>query len=716
LAWFIGEINMAKKKQTNEFVEADSRTETKEKDYAENIEKEPMTSAKRKNEPSTADTDPLVEAIPESEQESTSSEEEKEAPHPYRQTSQIFEKDFESNKAAFDTDKYTDKSSYAPGENVGPSPHIATDKWTRDDTLGYIDYAHAIARFLTDTQTKSPLSISIQSPWGGGKTSLMRMVQKELDTEADQSFLDGVPLVETEYKKTVNDILKVLKKLEKKDKEKKAYKIRDIKKDADKVKPRVTIWFNAWKYENTQQVWAGLADSIVKQIVRRLKPEEREEFLFELHLRRQNIDKIRTKIYDHILKSWWQKTRPWIWASITGLGISIFISIIGSNLINTQTDDVLKNYFGWGGFGGLILSIVGGAIPSFKNYLDLKNEPAEMVAGEFVDMPDYSANLSFIHHVEADLRRVFEAIPKEEDKNKNFLPMVIFIDDLDRCSPEKIADVVEGINLFLAGEFEDCIFVLGIDAEMVAAALEAAHSKVIDQLPKYSTRTPLGRRFMDKFVQLPILIPIPEKENINSYVESLLSHDKHYNIGATYLENKEKRTARIQKLDEKIDNYSDNDPKIRELITGATSSFSNNPREMKRFMNVFRFQYFLLLARKNRGLSVPSDEQLKRWIILSLKWPEVVRWLQWRNSSQVTHKHSENGGNSNAGLKNLEEVFGSKITDQEEWQKMVTNILGTEVTNTSWIADEGLREFFIAETNEKDSNKKLSTSVGNGFY
>jgi hypothetical protein len=36
------------------------------------------------------------------------------------------------------------------------------------------------------------------------------MVQKELDAEADQSYLDGVPLVETQFRRTVNDIFKPL--------------------------------------------------------------------------------------------------------------------------------------------------------------------------------------------------------------------------------------------------------------------------------------------------------------------------------------------------------------------------------------------------------------------------------------------------------------------------------------------------------------------------
>jgi hypothetical protein len=603
------------------------------------------------------------------------------------------------------------ESSSSQNVILGPSPYIASDKWTRDDSLGYGDYAHAIARFLTHDKTKSPLSISIQAPWGGGKTSLMRMVQKELDAEADQSYVEGVPLVETQFRRTVNDILKVLKNLQTRGGKTKPYTINDIQKDADKVKPRITIWFNAWKYESTEQVWAGLADSIVKQTVRRLKQEEREEFLFELHLRRQNIDRIRTKIYDQILKSWWHKTRPWIWASLTGLAISISIAIVGSDLIASQLDSVLKTSFGWSGLGGLIGSILIGAIPSFANYLGIRNEPAEMVAGEFVDMPNYTTNLGFIHQVEEDLRRIFDTVPKEK-----YLPMIVFIDDLDRCSPEKIADVVEGINLFLAGEFEDCMFVLGIDAEMVAAALEVAHSKVIEKLPRYSTRTPVGRRFMDKFVQLPVVVPIPERESIQSYVESLLaSQESHYNRGA--ISENTARVARIKSLDDKIDNYSDNDPKIRKLISEATSSFSNNPREMKRFMNVFRFQYFLLLARKNRGLPVPTDDQLKRWIILSLKWPEVVRWLQWRALGQVNNKDDGNNKNTeHEGLKILERTLGSDITNAAESKESVASALGIEQDKSAWFADEGLRKFFRDEVNERDPKKRLSASIENGFY
>jgi len=49
---------------------------------------------------------------------------------------------------------------------------------------------------------------------------------------------------------------------------------------------RWTVWFNAWKYETSEQLWAGLVDAIVTQITDRLRPDQRELFLLRLNLAR----------------------------------------------------------------------------------------------------------------------------------------------------------------------------------------------------------------------------------------------------------------------------------------------------------------------------------------------------------------------------------------------------------------------------------------------
>ncbi len=56
-----------------------------------------------------------------------------------------------------------------------------------------------------------------------------------------------------------------------------------------------------WRYQSSDQVWAGLADAIVRQVSDRLSPYEREKFLLRLNLNRVDTQVIRNKIWDFIL-------------------------------------------------------------------------------------------------------------------------------------------------------------------------------------------------------------------------------------------------------------------------------------------------------------------------------------------------------------------------------------------------------------------------------
>ena len=385
--------------------------------------------------------------------------------------------------------------------NLGPSTHIATDMWTLRDALGHSAYAYSIYRFMTHLQTKPPLTISIQAPWGGGKTSLMRMIQKMLDPDALQQVKEEVG--ESCRAFTLKQALKEIDEWICADTKKKLPEI-----PKDEKRRLLTVWFNAWKYESTNQVWAGLADAIMQQVAARLPLMEREKFWLHLNLKRVDADKIRERIHQRILNYFWRGALVWIFGLGTGFIISVSTTLIGYFNLSS-----LAQILGWGGIGSFSLGTV---ITSLLKYLGAKQkveaEPASVSLSEYLDIPDYRKELGFIHYVEADVQRVLACIPNEHR------PIVIFIDDLDRCSPAKVAQVVEGINLFLAGDFPQCIFLLGMDTEMVAAALQAAHKDMIACLPS-DAGIPVGWRFMDKFVQLPFLIP--PTEDVTRYTNSL---------------------------------------------------------------------------------------------------------------------------------------------------------------------------------------------------
>lgn len=622
--------------------------------------------------------------------------------------------------------------------SLGPSTHIATDIWTLDDTLGYQAYAYAIYRFMTHQQTKPPLTISIQAPWGGGKTSLMRMIQKLLDPQALKNFREesGQQHSDLTVKGALCEIDEWIRSDTRKD-------LPSIPKDESRK--LLTVWFNAWKYESTNQVWAGLADAIMKQVTARLPLAEKERFWLRLNLRRVDAEKIRSHIYERILNYFWRGARGWILSCVLLLLVSITSTVVG--WLNLQTT---AWEFGWIGIGSSVLI---GILTSVQKYLsaikNIEKEPASVSLRDYLDIPDYNKELGFVHNVEADLHRVFGAVPKEHR------PIVIFIDDLDRCSPVKVAQVLEAVNLFLAGDFPHCFFVLGMDSEMVAAALQASHKDMLACLPADAS-IPLGWRFMDKFVQLPFLIPLPEDNDVTRYTKSLFSLDQtlliqpvmqqaiesaqniqsraavaneaeelqtKHNLNEeqrSYLQEKLETQVVRRVLDDGIDTFTDKNPEIQRVIGTATSYFCGNPRELKRFINVFRFHYFVWWARKARELEIPTLDQLLRWTVLSIKWPEAVRWVRRGGGTDwcaqtIGQEKSNCMPAETSRLKLIEDISGI-ATDLRTWQDQALQVLRLTPKDAPWLNDSQLLHYFHDEHTKYPEGKRMSDGEGKGLW
>lgn len=600
--------------------------------------------------------------------------------------------------------------------------YIHNDKWTVKDALGYHSYAFALAKFITAKETKTPLCISIQAPWGGGKTSLMRMIQKMLDSDAQRDLEDesdkGTQLSEERPK--LKEILAKLKtKLISKQKEEGFPRVEEPKSFDEVLDPRITIWFNAWKYESTEQVWAGLADSIVKGVAERLEPAEREWFYLTLNLRRVDKNSIRNWIYGEIWRQIWTCGKSWISIGLIGAFIS---GIIGIHNLSNQFNALI---FGIPLFGGV------SAYTVIAKMSQIKNEPADVTLGKYVNVPNYNERLGFIHHVKTDLDLVFKSLPTKHRK------LVIFIDDLDRCSPDNVARVIEGINLFLAGEFPGCVFIIGMDAEMVSAALEVAHEKVMSKLPSYASHTPLGWRFMDKFVQLPIIIPPPIRDRVLGYADGLVEFIRNQSIEPTkkkdFAEQKPTNNPQprgkppsrktdfldsnqqedIKKMNEKINEMSDTDRQFLEQVADGAADFSNNPREVKRFVNSLRFYRFLMTVQNTE--KNPTFEQVGRWIILSLRWPQLVRWIY--SSPNIESKVNSSDKNNTNFIRDRLEKLEGLAKDPAKWTSEFAKLLTLNSNGHApvWVGDLSIREFFLRES-EKFGGEPLSAKAGISVY
>jgi hypothetical protein len=270
-----------------------------------------------------------------------------------------------------------------------------------------------------------------------------------------------------------------------------------------------------------------------------------------------------------------------------------------------------------------------------------------------------------------------------------------------------------------------------------------AHNDVIAKLPRYAKSSSIGWRFMDKFVQLPFVIPPPVPEDLARYVESLLSQGgAHIDVSMQVRDNAAraveagghasaspeqvvaqisnqqplapgqeetlKREVRIiQGMNESIKEFTDQDKGIRDAISQHANRYFNNPRDTKRFVNLFRFYYFLRAARDARGQLVPSIDQLCRWIAFSLRWPEVGRWLR-------THPIPQDDSGESA-LVALEQLSGVSHAPKQ-WQDAMDKTFGLTMDDTGWLGDEDLHAFLRRETAEFSKEDRLSACTDKGLW
>ena len=83
-----------------------------------------------------------------------------------------------------------------------------------------------------------------------------------------------------------------------------------------------------------------------------------------------------------------------------------------------------------------------------------------------------------------------------EDLQKNLKGdrILVVIDDLDRCEPDKAVEVLRAINLLLT--FESFIVCLGIDARVITRAIERHYEDLLAE------SRASGYEYLEKIVQI----------------------------------------------------------------------------------------------------------------------------------------------------------------------------------------------------------------------
>ena len=107
--------------------------------------------------------------------------------------------------------------------------------------------------------------------------------------------------------------------------------------------------------------------------------------------------------------------------------------------------------------------------------------------------------------------------------------LVVFVDDLDRCLPEKAVEVLEAIKLFL--DVPGCVFMLGLDDKVIARGVEIKYRQAgLTEDETGSDRQQRlieGSHYLEKIIQLPFQLPPIAQEEMQSFVAGLIDDWQH---------------------------------------------------------------------------------------------------------------------------------------------------------------------------------------------
>lgn len=104
---------------------------------------------------------------------------------------------------------------------------------------------------------------------------------------------------------------------------------------------------------------------------------------------------------------------------------------------------------------------------------------------------------------------------QEAGNGENLHRVAVFIDDLDRCFPDKAIQLLESIKLVL--NHPGFIFILAVDRNALETYLDKRYSEEFGVKHYHQ-----GQSYLDKLIQLPLWIP-PHEKRFDLLIEALLA-------------------------------------------------------------------------------------------------------------------------------------------------------------------------------------------------
>lgn len=177
--------------------------------------------------------------------------------------------------------------------------------------------------------------------------------------------------------------------------------------------------------------------------------------------------------------------------------------------------------------------------------------------------------------------------------------LVVFIDELDRCTPDTILEIFEAMRLFLF--VKGTSFVIGADQRLIEYAIKSKYKEV------HGNNLDIGKEYLEKVVQYPINIPQLNKPEVNQYLSCLLlekslNEDEFGKLLSIVCALQPEEELTIELISEKqpslTDKCKDDMALARQISSVLAPSINGNPRQCKRFLNTLYMRMSMAKSRR----------------------------------------------------------------------------------------------------------------------
>ncbi len=346
-------------------------------------------------------------------------------------------------KIAIQQERYSKKDFFASDKPIN-SAH--------QDRLGFSELAQSISKFLRHAFTTAPLTLSVNGPWGKGKSSLMKMVFADLQ----------------------------------------------------KVGAR-PVWLNAWHHQNEEQFLYGVMSVMRGSVI----PDTLtvQGIFFRLKLMQIRFGRL----------SYWNRFFI-AFLFFSSFPVTYKLWPFGEEGI----DKIINGDFNFDtvSFALLLQAIspfVSAAIPVLSVYGLSKQKLSRFLKqaqGNLIALAKLDLNLDSNTGIRHKFASEFNDICCALGENK----LILFIDDLDRCSEDRIMEVLETVN-FLASS-GDCYVIIGMAEEPVVRAIgNHFHKRFADDVfanveEFRDNLVGFSKDYLEKIINISIEVPSSTPDEI----------------------------------------------------------------------------------------------------------------------------------------------------------------------------------------------------------